>query len=53
MFDMQAADGGFDKELTRGILRMPLSVPIRPMGYHVCANTTYQGIFDMLLVTNL
>jgi hypothetical protein len=38
--------------LTRGILRIPLSVPVRVMGYHVCADAhQWQGIFDMVLVT--
>ncbi len=52
MFDLHAADGGFDRDLAREILKIPLSVPIRPMGYHICAdNTQWQAIFDMVMVT--
>jgi hypothetical protein len=52
MFDMRAADGGFDKDMARGVLGLTLSLPIRPMGYHITADTTqWQGIFDMVAVT--
>ena len=52
MFDMHAAEGGFDRELARGILSIPLSLPIRPVGYHICADSTqWQGISDMVMVT--
>ena len=55
MFDMHAADGGFDKALARGILRIPLSVPIRPMGYHVCADSSpqWQSIFDTVMIVDM
>jgi hypothetical protein len=52
MFDLHAPDGGFDRDLAREILKIPLSVPIRPMGYHICADTNqWQSIFDMVAVT--
>lgn len=52
LFDIHAADGGFDRDLAREILKIPLSVPIRPMGYHICADDTqWQSIFDMVMVT--
>jgi hypothetical protein len=53
-FDMFAAsdDCGFDRDLARGILTIPLSVPIRPMGYHICADSNqWEGIFDMVVST--
>ena len=51
-FELRAADGGFDRDLAREILKIPLSVPIRPMGYHICADSTrWQAIFDMVMVT--
>ena len=52
MFDMHESDGGFDRDLARGILSIPLSLPIRPLGYHICAdNTQWQGISDMVMAT--
>lgn len=52
MVDLHAVDGGFDRDLAREILKIPLSVPIRPMGYHICADSTrWQAIFDMVTVT--
>lgn len=52
MFDVHAADGGFDRDLAREILKIPLSVPIRPMGYHISSDSTqWQAIFDMVMVT--
>ena len=53
-YDMFAAssDGGFDRDLARGILSLPLSLPIRPVGYHITAdNSQWQGIADMVTVT--
>ena len=51
-FELHVADGGFDRDLAREILKIPLSVPIRPMGYHICADSTrWQAIFDMVMVT--
>ena len=45
-------NGGFDRELARGILSIPLSLPIRPVGYHITAdNSQWQGINDMVMVT--
>jgi hypothetical protein len=52
VFELNAVDGGFDRELAREILKMPLSVPVRPMGYHICADSSrWQSIFDMVMVT--
>jgi hypothetical protein len=46
------SDGGFDRDLARGILSLPLSLPIRPVGYHICAdNSQWAGISDMVSVT--
>lgn len=51
-FDLSVNDVGFDRDLAREILKIPLSVPIRPMGYHICADSTqWQSIFDMVLST--
>jgi hypothetical protein len=47
-----SSDGGFDRDLARGILSLPLSLPIRPVGYHITAdNSQWQGIADMVTVT--
>lgn len=44
--------GGFDRDLARGILRLPLSLPVRPVGYHITADDAqWQGISDMVMVT--
>jgi len=52
IFELHGSDGGFDRDLAREILRVPLSVPIRPMGYHICAdNSRWQAIFEMIMVT--
>lgn len=53
-YDLHAtsSDGGFDRDLARGILSLPLSLPVRPVGYHICAdNSQWQGISDMVSVT--
>lgn len=53
-YDLFAAssDGGFDRDLARGILSLPLSVPVRPVGYHITAdNSQWEGITDMVTVT--
>jgi hypothetical protein len=53
-YDLHAAssDGGFDRDLARGILSLPLSLPIRPVGYHITAdNSQWQGVSDMVTVT--
>ena len=51
-FDMSAADGGFDRDFARGCLRLPLGLPIRVVGYHICADAPqWQGITDMVMVT--
>jgi hypothetical protein len=53
-YDLHAtsSDGGFDRDLARGILSLPLSLPIRPVGYHICADSSqWQGISDMVSVT--
>jgi len=54
MYDLHAtsSDGGFDRDLARGILSLPLSLPIRPVGYHICADSSqWQGVSDMVTVT--
>jgi hypothetical protein len=55
MYDLHAQThsyGGFDRDLARGILRLPLSLPIRPVGYHITADDAqWQGISDMVMVT--
>ena len=54
LYDLHStlSDGGFDRDLARGILSLPLSLPIRPVGYHICAdNTQWAGISDMVSVT--
>lgn len=46
-FDMA---GGFDRNLARGILIIPLSIPACPMGYHICSDSTqWEGVFDMVV----
>lgn len=53
-FDLHAAHsgGGFDRDLARGILSLPLSLPVRPVGYHITADSSqWQGISDMVMVT--
>ena len=50
-FDM-FTDEGFDRDLARGILMMPLTVPVRPMAYHICSDSNrWESIFDMVLST--
>lgn len=45
-------DSGFDRDVARAILGIPLCLPIRPIGYHICADTVqWQSIFDMVMVT--
>ncbi len=51
-FEMFDADGGFDRELAREIIRIPLSVPARPVGYHLCTDShQWVGILEMIMVT--
>ena len=51
-FEIFDADGGFDRELAREIIRIPLSVPARPVGYHLCCDShQWVGILDMIMVT--
>ena len=51
-FDMASNDGGFDRELARGLLNLPLGIPVRFASYHICADAPqWQGISDMVLVT--
>ena len=50
-FDM-FTDEGFDRDLARGILVIPLSIPARPVAYHICSDSNrWEGIFDMVLST--
>ena len=51
-FEMFDAEGGFDRELAREIIRIPLSVPARPVGYHLCTDShQWVGILEMIMVT--
>ena len=51
-FEMFDAEGGFDRELAREIIRIPLSVPARPVGYHLCTDShQWVGILEMVMVT--
>ena len=51
-FEMIGAEGGFDRELAREIIRIPLSVPARPVGYHLCTDShQWVGILEMVMVT--
>jgi hypothetical protein len=45
-------NGGFDKTLAREIVSVPLSVPARPVGYHLCTDShQWVGILNMVMVT--
>lgn len=51
-FEMLDAEGGFDRDLAREIIRIPLSVPARPVGYHLCTDShQWVGILEMVMVT--
>lgn len=51
-FEMYNADGGFDRDLARQIVSIPLSVPARPVGYHLCTDShQWVGILNMIMVT--
>jgi hypothetical protein len=51
-FELSDAEGGFDRELAREIIRIPLSVPVRPVGYHLCTDShQWVGILEMVMVT--
>eukprot|EP00539_Tryblionella_compressa_P000375 CAMPEP_0178743270 /NCGR_PEP_ID=MMETSP0744-20121128/6116_1 /TAXON_ID=913974 /ORGANISM="Nitzschia punctata, Strain CCMP561" /LENGTH=382 /DNA_ID=CAMNT_0020396263 /DNA_START=235 /DNA_END=1383 /DNA_ORIENTATION=- len=51
-FEMYNADGGFDRDLARQIVSVPLSVPARPVGYHLCTDSQqWVGILNMIMVT--
>jgi hypothetical protein len=51
-FEMINADGGFDRDLARQIISIPLSVPVRPVGYHLCTDSAqWVGILNMVMVT--
>ena len=55
-FEMSYADdnnsGGFDREMAREIISIPLSVPVRPAGYHLCTDShQWVGILNTVLVT--
>jgi hypothetical protein len=51
-FEMYNADGGFDRDLARQIVSVPLSVPARPVGYHLCTDShQWVGILNMVMVT--
>lgn len=49
---LDAEQGVFDRELAREIIRIPLSVPARPVGYHLCTDShQWVGILEMVMVT--
>lgn len=51
-FEMYNAEGGFDRELARQIVSVPLSVPARPVGYHLCTDShQWVHILNMIMVT--
>jgi hypothetical protein len=51
-FEMFNADGGFDRDLAREIISIPLSVPVRPVGYHLCTDSEqWLGILNMVMAT--
>ncbi|VEU35002.1 unnamed protein product [Pseudo-nitzschia multistriata] len=44
--------GGFDRTLARKIVSVPLSVPARPVGYHLCTDShQWVGMLNMVMVT--
>ena len=44
--------GGFDRDLARDIISIPLSIPVRPVGYHLCTDSQqWVGILDMIMAT--
>jgi len=43
---------GFDRDLARQIISVPLSLPCRPVGYHLCTDSDqWVGILDMVMAT--
>jgi hypothetical protein len=51
-FEMSNSEGGFDRDLARQIVSVPLSVPARPVGYHLCTDShQWVHILNMILVT--
>ncbi|KAL3919718.1 MAG: hypothetical protein SGILL_003614 [Bacillariaceae sp.] len=51
-FEMYNSEGGFDRDLARSIVSVPLSVPARPVGYHLCTDSQqWVGILNMIMVT--
>eukprot|EP00531_Pseudo-nitzschia_arenysensis_P007368 CAMPEP_0116124144 /NCGR_PEP_ID=MMETSP0329-20121206/5128_1 /TAXON_ID=697910 /ORGANISM="Pseudo-nitzschia arenysensis, Strain B593" /LENGTH=451 /DNA_ID=CAMNT_0003618113 /DNA_START=202 /DNA_END=1557 /DNA_ORIENTATION=+ len=51
-FEMDNMNGGFDRTLAREIVSVPLSVPARPVGYHLCTDShQWVGILNMVMVT--
>lgn len=51
-FEMFNADGGFDRDLARRIISIPLSIPVRPAGYHLCTDSDHwMGPLTMVMVT--
>lgn len=51
-FEIFDSQGGFDRELAREIIRIPLSVPVRPVGYHLCTDSDqWLGILEMIMST--
>ena len=51
-FEIDHFNGGFDRTLAREIVSVPLSVPARPVGYHLCTDShQWVGILNMVMVT--
>jgi hypothetical protein len=51
-FEMSGSDGGFDRDLARQIISIPLSIPMRPVGYHLCTDSDqWVGILEMVMAT--
>jgi hypothetical protein len=51
-FEMSNAEGGFDRDLARQIVSVPLSVPVRPVGYHLCTDShQWVHILNIIMVT--
>ncbi|KAL3943359.1 MAG: hypothetical protein SGBAC_002562 [Bacillariaceae sp.] len=52
-FEMSShGHGGFDRKLAKAIMTVPLSVPVRPVGYHLCADSDqWVSTLNMVVAT--
>lgn len=52
-FEMSShGHGGFDRDLAKQITTIPLSVPVRPVGYHLCADSDqWVATLNMVVAT--